>query len=59
VITSFNGGTVSEPQDLRRRLQNLDDGDEFTIGVMRDRKAVTLKGKAERTDRRRSFRTIL
>jgi membrane-associated protease RseP (regulator of RpoE activity) len=59
VITSFNGGTVSEPQDLRRRLQNLDDGDEFTIGVIRDRKTVTLKGKAERTDRRRSFRTIL
>jgi serine protease Do len=59
VITSFNGGTVSEPQDLRRRLQNLDDGDEFTIVVMRDKKTVTLKGKAERTDRRRSVRTIL
>ena len=59
VITSFNGGTVSEPQDLRRRIQNLDDGDEFTIGVMRDKKTITLKGKAERTDRRRSFRTIL
>jgi membrane-associated protease RseP (regulator of RpoE activity) len=59
VITSVNGSTVREPQDLRRRLQNLDDGDELTIGVMRDRKTVTLKGKAERTDRRRSSRTIL
>jgi serine protease Do len=59
VITSFNGTTVSEPQDLRRRIQNLDDGDEFTVAVMRDKKALTLKGKAERTDRRRSFRTIL
>lgn len=59
VITSFNGTTINEPQDLRRRLQNVDDGDEFTIAVMRDKKALTLKGKAESTDRRRSFRTIL
>ena len=59
VITSFNGTTINEPQDLRRRLQNLDDGDEFTIAVMRDKKPLTLKGKAESTDRRRSFRTIL
>jgi serine protease Do len=59
VITSFNGSAVSEPQDLRRRLQSLDDGDEFTIAVMRDKKPLTLKGKAERQDRRRSYRTIL
>jgi S1-C subfamily serine protease len=59
VITSFNGAAIDEPQDLRRRLQNLDDGDEFTVAVMRDKKPLTLKGKAERTDRRRSFRTIL
>ncbi len=59
VITSFNGSTVSDPQALRRRIQGLDDGDEFTIAVMRDRKPMTLKGKAERTERRRSSRTIL
>jgi S1-C subfamily serine protease len=59
VITSFNGTTINQPQDLRRRLQNVDDGDEFTIAVMRDKKPLTLKGKAESTDRRRSFRTIL
>ena len=59
VITSFNGTTINEPQDLRRRLQNVDDGDEFTIAVMRDKKPLTLKGKAESTDRRRTFRTIL
>jgi serine protease Do len=59
VITSFNGSAVSDPQDLRRRIQSLDEGDEFTVAVMRDRKPVTLKGKAESTSRRRSFRTIL
>ena len=49
VITSAStASTVSDPQDLRRRIQSLDDGDEFTIGVMRDKKPVTLKGKAER-----------
>jgi serine protease Do len=59
VITGFNGSTVSDPQDLRRRIQAMDDGGEFTLAVMRDRKPVTLKGKAEPTNRRRSFRTIL
>ena len=59
VITNFNGSAVSDPQELRRRIQNLNDGDEFTVTVMRDRKAVTLKGKAERPERRRTSRTIL
>jgi serine protease Do len=60
VITNFNGSAVSDPQDLRRRIQNLNDGDEFTVTVMRDRKPVTLKGKAERPERaRRIYRTIL
>ena len=59
VITSFNGSAVSEPQDLRRRIQDLKTGDEFTVAVMRDRKPVTLKGKVEAAERRRSVRTIL
>ena len=59
VITSVNGEPVREPQDVRRRMQNLADGDEFTIAVMRDKKPLTLKGKAERTTPRRSSRTIL
>ncbi len=59
VITNFNGSAVTDAQDLRRRIQNLNDGDEFTVTVMRDRKPVTLKGKAERLDRRRTYRTIL
>ena len=60
VITSFNGTAVNDPSDVRRRVTNLDDGDEFTITVMRDKKATTLKGKAERPERRRTtYRTIL
>jgi serine protease Do len=59
VITGFNGNTVGDPSELRRRIQSLGDGDEFTIAAMRDRKPVTLKGKVERTERRRTSRTIL
>ncbi|MGH9370628.1 MAG: PDZ domain-containing protein [Vicinamibacterales bacterium] len=59
VITAINGTAVDEPVDLRRRIQDLNDDEEFTIAVMRDRKPVTLKGKAERPERRRTARTIL
>jgi serine protease Do len=59
VITSFNGSAVDEPADIRRRIQDLNEGDEFTIAVLRDRKPVTLKGKVERTERRRTVRSIL
>jgi serine protease Do len=60
VITSINGSAVNDPSDVRRRVTDLGDGDEFTIAVMRDRKPLTLKGKAERPERRRTTsRTIL
>ena len=59
VITSFNGTAVNDPSDVRRKVTDLNDGDEFTITVMRDRKSVTVKGKAERSERRRVSRTIL
>jgi len=60
VIISFNGAAVDNVTDVRRRIQDLREGDEFTIEVMRDRKPITLKGKAERTEpRRRTYRTIL
>jgi membrane-associated protease RseP (regulator of RpoE activity) len=60
VITSFNGTAVNNLSDVRRRVADLSDGDEFTIAVMRDKKPVTLKGKAERPERRRTTsRTIL
>jgi S1-C subfamily serine protease len=59
VITSVNGSTVDAPADVRRAVQALRDGDEFTVVVTRDRKSVTLKGKAERPERRRTSRTII
>jgi serine protease Do len=57
IITSFNGTDVAGPSDLRRRIQRLQDGDEFTVGVVRDKKALTLKGKAETTRSRRTYRS--
>jgi len=57
IITSFNGSDVTAPSDLRRRTQRLQDGDEFTVGVVRDKKSLTLKGKAETTRSRRTYRS--
>lgn len=59
VITSFNGREVVNPGGLRQRIQRLDDGDEFTITVVRDKKATTLKGSVEAPRNRRSFRTAI
>lgn len=59
VITSFNGGAVTNPSDLRRRIQRLDEGDEFTIGIVRDKKPQTLKGKYESSRTTRTSRTII
>jgi serine protease Do len=57
VITSFNGAEVTDPADLRRRIQRLQSGDEFTVGVVRDKKPLTLKGKLETTRNRRTYRS--
>ena len=57
VITSINGGTVDSTSELRRRVQRLENGDEFTLGVVRDRKTITLKGKFEEPRNRRTFRS--
>ena len=60
VITSLNGGTVTTAADLRRRAQRLEGGDEFTLAIVRDRKPMTLKGKVEPPQQRRSAtRTIV
>jgi S1-C subfamily serine protease len=53
VITNVDGATIQTPSDLRRRLQRLEAGDEFTLGVVRDKKSLTLKGKLESTSSRR------
>ena len=58
VITSLDGGLINDGADLRRRAQRLDPGDEFTIGIVRDKKPLTLKGKME-SPRRTTGRTIL
>jgi serine protease Do len=57
VITSFNGGSVTNPSELRRRTQRLEDGDELTIVIVRDKKPQTLKGKYESS--RPTRRTII
>ena len=59
VITSFNGSEVTSPSDLRQRIRALQDGAEFTVGVMRDKKPTTLKGKVETTRPRRTSRSIV
>ena len=60
VITALNGGTVTTAADLRRRAQRLEGGDEFTLAIVRDRKPMTLKGKVESPQpRRSSVRTVV
>jgi serine protease Do len=45
VITAIDGTTVGKVADVRRRVERLDDGEDFTIAVTRDRNALTLNGK--------------
>ena len=60
VITSVNGSSVESGSELRRRLSSLDPGEEFSLGIVRDKRSMTLKGKVESSpDRRRVSRTIL
>jgi S1-C subfamily serine protease len=59
VITALNGSTVSSPSDLRSRASRLRDGEEFTLAVTRDKKALTLKGKSADAAPRRRTVTVL
>ena len=59
VITSVNGGSVSSAVDLRRLAQRLEDGDEFTLAIVRDKKPMTLKGKIEAQTRRSQAKAIV
>jgi len=60
VITALNGGAVTSAADLRRRAQRLEDRDEFTLAVVRDKRPMTIKGKVEQPPARRSTtRTII
>jgi serine protease Do len=60
VITAIDGSPVATAADLRRRAQRLEAGNEFTLGIVRDRKPMTLKGKIEAPQPRRStMKTIV
>jgi serine protease Do len=53
VITSVNGRHVYEVTDVTRAIERMENTDEFTIEVLRDRKPQTLKGKIESRPRGR------
>lgn len=60
VIVSLNGRSIDDGSELREEMQRLDAGEEFTLEIVRDRKPMTLKGKAqERPSRRWTTRTVL
>ena len=60
VITSINGTPVDAPSDVRRTVQRLEDGAEFTVELVRDRKPMTVKGKlTPGEERRRTYRSIV
>jgi serine protease Do len=53
VITSINGQNVTGAGDLRTRTQRLEPGDEFSVGIVRDKKPMTLKGKIDQPPQRK------
>lgn len=56
VIVSVNGRSVDDSSELRREIQRLDPGEEFTLEIVRDRKTMSVKGRMEeRTSRRRTI----
>jgi serine protease Do len=59
VITSIDGSPVGSSSELRRRVQRLENGAEFALEVVRDKKTLTLKGKVEEGRNRRTFRSVL
>jgi serine protease Do len=59
VITSVNGNSVESGSELRQRLTSIDAGEEFSLGIVRDKRTMTLKGKLESPTARRRGRTIL
>jgi serine protease Do len=55
VITSINGRQIYETSDVNRAIERMDDSDDITIDVTRDRKTQTLKGKLEARSRGRTW----
>ena len=52
VITSINGRTVDSPRDVTQELRDRDEGGEVEIGILREKKSMTLKAAVP--ERRRS-----
>lgn len=60
IVTSVNGRDVETAAELRREVQRFESGEAFTLGIVRDRKAMTLNGKMEdRRPQRWTFRTVV
>jgi serine protease Do len=60
VIVAIDGTSVGSPSDLAREVRRLDDGDEFTLEIVRNKQRQTLNGKVEpRQSRRWTTRTVI
>jgi serine protease Do len=59
VITTLNGADVTSSSELRQRTSRLKDGEELSLGLVRDRKPMTVKARAEGAGERRRGRTVL
>ena len=60
VVISVNGASIESSSELRRQVQRLNAGEDFSVDVMRDKKRLTLKGKMdEARNRRTTLRTAL
>jgi serine protease Do len=61
VITALNSRKVYDTSDVSRAMERLEEGGEFTVEVVRDKKTLTLKGTIEQAEprRRTGIRTIL
>ena len=53
VIVSLNGTTVNSASELTRRVGRLEEGDEFTLDIVRNKQRQALKGKIEAPRTRR------
>jgi serine protease Do len=45
VITTVNGRTVNDTRDITQEIRGADEGKDVELGVMRDRKSLTLKAQ--------------
>jgi predicted metalloprotease with PDZ domain len=57
VIVKVEGDAVKSPQELRERMSEVDEGDELTVTVMRNKKTLELKGAMKETEGASWFRS--